>query len=301
MRSARSPLETSCISQNLTCGGTAPLLVSIYAWDIHSAGSYSHGHSRTSPQPSPPPNESQISHSPEYLVVYLSMQSSFTPSAVVFDMDGLLLDSERKSQEVLLKAAQLLDAPLTPELAIKLVGRNATSGHAYLTELFKDPVLVETFLRTTGDLYEAEFENGRIPLKSGVNELLDTLDELRIPRAIATSTKRHIAIRKLTKVNVLTRFDYIVGGDEVANGKPAPDIYLKACSFLGAPPNDCLACEDSAFGIEAAYTAGLKAILIPDLLTPTERMIGHAWKVLPSLHEVSSLVRELKGVAVTTA
>jgi HAD superfamily hydrolase (TIGR01509 family) len=229
------------------------------------------------------------------------MQSNFKLSAVVFDMDGLLLDSERISQEVLLKAAQVLDAPLTSELALKLVGRNASSGHAYLTELFKDTALVETFLQTTRELYEAEFEAGRIPLKTGVKELLDTLDEFKIPRAIATSTKRHIAIRKLTKVEVLTRFDYIIGGDEVLHGKPAPDIYLKACSFLGTTPHDCLACEDSAFGIEAAYTAGLKAILVPDLLTPTERMIGHAWKVLPSLHEVSSLVRELKGTSVTAS
>ena len=228
------------------------------------------------------------------------MQSSFKLSAVVFDMDGLLLDSERISQEVLLKSAQILGAPLTPELALKMVGRNAASGHTYLTELFKDPSLVKTFLQTTRDLYEAEFEGGRIPLKTGVNELLDTLDELKIPRAIATSTMRHIATRKLSKVKVLTRFHYIVGGDEVAHGKPAPDIYLKACSYLGVAPTDSLACEDSAFGIEAAYTAGLKAILIPDLLTPTERMIGHAWKVLPNLLEVSSLVRALSPQSVPT-
>jgi HAD superfamily hydrolase (TIGR01509 family) len=228
------------------------------------------------------------------------MQSSFIPSAVIFDMDGLLLDSERKSQEVLLKAAEILGAPLTPELALKMVGRNASSGQIYLTELFGNPILVNTFIQTASQLYEAEFEGGRIPLKTGVNELLDTLDELKIPRAIATSTKRHIAIRKLTKVGVITRFNYIVGGDEVAHGKPAPDIYLKACSFLSTSPKDCLACEDSAFGIEAAHTAGLRAILVPDLITPTERMISHAWKVLPSLHEVSSLVRELRGSVVPT-
>jgi HAD superfamily hydrolase (TIGR01509 family) len=223
------------------------------------------------------------------------MHYHFPLAAVVFDMDGLLLDSERVSQEVFLKAAQLMDAPLTPETALKMVGRNAASGYLYLTELFGSEAAVTPFLEKTHELYEAEFEAGRIPLKQGVLQLLDTLDELAIPRAIATSTRRHIAIRKLTKVDVVTRFDHIIGGDDVVNGKPAPDIYLKACSFLNADPSHCLACEDSAFGIQAAFTAGLRPILVPDLLTPTEVMKQQAWKVLANLHEVATVVRQLRG------
>jgi HAD superfamily hydrolase (TIGR01509 family) len=223
------------------------------------------------------------------------MNTNFSLAAVVFDMDGLLLDSERVSQEVLLKAARIVGAPLTPETALKMVGRNAASGYLFLTELFGSEAAVTPFLEKTHQLYEAEFEAGRIPLKQGVPELLDTLDELKIPRAIATSTRRHIAIRKLTKVDILTRFDHIIGGDEVVNGKPAPDIYLKACSFLGMEPRHCIACEDSNFGIQAAFSAGLRPILIPDLLTPTEAMKQHAWKILPNLHEVAALVREIRA------
>lgn len=222
------------------------------------------------------------------------MKSDFSLAAVVFDMDGLLLDSERVSQEVFLKAAQILGAPLNRENALHMVGRNAASGYLYLTELFGGDAAVTPFLEKVHELYEAEFEAGRIPLKTGVVKLLDTLDELKIPRAIATSTRRHIAIRKLTKVDIVTRFDHIIGGDDVVNGKPAPDIYLKACSFLGADPTHCLACEDSAFGIQAAFTAGLRAILVPDLLSPTEAMKQHAWKVVPDLHEVARLVREMR-------
>jgi HAD superfamily hydrolase (TIGR01509 family) len=222
------------------------------------------------------------------------MQPNFALAAVVFDMDGLLLDSERVSQEVLIKAAHILGAPLTPEAALKMVGRNAASGRLYLAEIFGDESAVDPFLEKTHELYEAEFEAGRIPLKTGARELLNTLDELKIPRAIATSTRRHIAIRKLTKVDIVTRFDHIIGGDDVVNGKPAPDIYLKACSFLNADPIHCLACEDSAFGIQAAFTAGLRSILVPDLLTPTETMKRHAWRILPDLHEVTKLVREMR-------
>ena len=229
------------------------------------------------------------------------MKERFELSAVVFDMDGLLLDSEAKCQEVLIRAAQILGLEFTPTHAIQMVGRNAPSGYQYLTQVLGSESTTQAFITLRDQLYEDEFESGRIPLKPGVIELLNTLDELGIPRAIATSTKRDIAIRKLSKVNVLNRFDLIVGGDEVTNGKPAPDIYIKATGLLGKTPRNCLACEDSPPGIEAAHTAGLRAILIPDLIAPTERMISHAWRVFPSLFEVSALVREMKAFSVAAA
>lgn len=223
------------------------------------------------------------------------MKDTFELSAVVFDMDGLLLDSEAKSQEVLSRTARVLGVNFTPEQAIQMVGRNAPSGFLFLTEVLGSEAAAEAFITVRDQLYEEEFEAGRIPLKQGVIEVLNTLDELEIPRAIATSTKRSVAMRKLTKVNILSRFNRIVCGDEVTNGKPAPDIYLKATALLGKDPRHCLACEDSPPGIEAAFHAGLRPILIPDLIAPTERMIGHAWRVLPSLVEVSALIREMRA------
>ncbi len=222
------------------------------------------------------------------------MSPLFELSAVVFDMDGLLLDSEKVAQEVILKAARSVGAPLTPEVTLKMVGRNEASNYLYLLELLENEDRVRALLEKTHQLYASEFEAGRIPLKTGAQELLATLDEFRIPRAVATSTKRQIAIRKLTKVHVLHRFDHILGGEDVEHGKPAPDIYLKACAALGVAPAACIACEDSAFGVEAAFTAHLRPVLVPDLLTPTEEMLRQAWRVLPSLHEVATLVRELQ-------
>jgi beta-phosphoglucomutase-like phosphatase (HAD superfamily) len=164
------------------------------------------------------------------------MHSHVSLAAIVFDMDGLLLDSERVSQEVLLKAARILGAPLTPEATLKMVGRNAESGYRYLTELFGDERTVTPFLEKAHKLYEAEFEAGRIPLKTGVLQLLDTLDELKIPHAIATSTRRHIAIRKLTKVAIVTRFDHIIGGDDVVNGKQPPTSTSKRAHISASSP-----------------------------------------------------------------
>ena len=229
------------------------------------------------------------------------MKERFEISAVVFDMDGLLLDSEAKCQDVLIRAAQVLGVSFTPEQAIQMVGRNAPSGYEYLSRVFGSESTAQAFITVRDQLYEEEFEAGRIPLKQGVVEVLNTLDEFKIPRAIATSTKRDIALRKLSKVNIVNRFNLIVGGDEVTNGKPAPDIYLKATGLLGKNPRNCLACEDSPPGIEAAHTAGLRSILIPDLIAPTEQMISHAWKVFPSLYEVSALIRALKTVTVAAA
>lgn len=227
------------------------------------------------------------------------MKETFPIAAVVFDMDGLLLDSEAKSREVLHKTGEIQGVEITPHQALQMVGRNAASTYQFITELLGSESEAREFIAVRDRLYEQEFEAGRIPLKRGVLEVLETLDEFKIPRAIATSTRRHVAIRKLSKVNIVTRFDYIVGGDEVANGKPAPDIYLKATSLLGKLPQHCLACEDSPPGIEAAFTAGLRPILVPDLIAPTERMISHAWKVVPDLVEVSSIIR--KAMATTIA
>jgi beta-phosphoglucomutase-like phosphatase (HAD superfamily) len=85
----------------------------------------------------------------------------------------------------------------------------------------------------------------------------------------------------------------LVGGDEVSNAKPAPDIYLKACARLGANPKSSIACEDSPPGIEAASRAGLRPILVPDLITPTDAMRAHAWQVVNSLHEVIPIIRQV--------
>jgi len=220
------------------------------------------------------------------------MKETFHIAAVVFDMDGLLLDSEAKSREVLLKTGQIQGVEITPQQALHMVGRNATSTYQFIADMLGNESAARDFLAVRDRLYEEEFEAGRIPLKRGVLEVLEALDEFKIPRAIATSTRRHVAIRKLSKVNIVTRFDYIVGGDEVANGKPAPDIYLKATSLLGKLPHHCVACEDSPPGLEAAFSAGLRPILVPDLITPTERMISHAWRVVPDLVEVSSIIRK---------
>ena len=130
----------------------------------------------------------------------------------------------------------------------------------------------------------------RLALKPGALELLDTLDQLRLPRAIATSSSRRTVERHLTAHNLTERFDVIVGHGDYEAGKPAPDPFLKAAERLGVEPRLCLALEDSHNGIRSASSAGMMTIMVPDLLEPTDEIRGLCTYVVRDLHEVRSLI-----------
>jgi HAD superfamily hydrolase (TIGR01509 family) len=123
-----------------------------------------------------------------------------------------------------------------------------------------------------------------------VLELLDTLDQLRLPRAVATSSSRQTAERHLIASNLSNRFDAIVGRGDYTAGKPAPDPFLKAAELLGVEPRQCLALEDSYNGIRSASSAGMMTVMVPDLLEPTDDIRVLCTLVAADLHEVSRLL-----------
>ena len=130
-----------------------------------------------------------------------------------------------------------------------------------------------------------------IPTKPGLFNLIDLIEQLGLPKAVATSTARPRARQKLTLTRLLDRFDFVVCGDEIANGKPAPDIYLAAADGLRVPPARCLVLEDSEAGIKAAHAAGMRPIMIPDLKQPSAETKRLAYRILPSLGEVTTLLQ----------
>jgi HAD superfamily hydrolase (TIGR01509 family) len=132
----------------------------------------------------------------------------------------------------------------------------------------------------------------RLALKPGAVELLDTLDELRLPRAIATSSAHRTVQHHLAAHDLAGRFDAIVGAGDYAFGKPAPDPYLRAAERLGVEPASCLALEDSHNGVRSASTAGMMTIMVPDLLEPTEEVRRLCHLVVPDLHEVRLIILE---------
>lgn len=204
--------------------------------------------------------------------------------AVVFDMDGLMLDTEAVSLECWVAAAHEHGWEVPHELCLAMIGLNSKSAQLLLREALGETFPMQAIYASSHERYLARLRQG-VPVKPGLHRLLDYLRECELPLAVATSTRRALAIDKLERHGLMRYFDSLVGGDEIAQGKPAPDIYLEAAARLGVPPVRCIALEDSEPGLRAAHGAGMACIVVPDLKPPGEQFIGLAAVVLPSLHE----------------
>jgi HAD superfamily hydrolase (TIGR01509 family) len=211
------------------------------------------------------------------------------PAAVVFDMDGLLFDTEALYQEAMLEVAVEASLAVTAELFMNLVGRPWVTNRRFLLDHFGPDFGVDAF----GAAWSARFRRmapTRLALKTGVLELLDILDAMRLPRAIATSSMAHNAHDHLAAFDLGHRFDTIVAQGDTARGKPDPDPYLLAAERLGVVPGRCLALEDSHNGVRSASSAGMMTIMIPDLLPPTDEIRGLCVCVADNLNVVARLL-----------
>lgn len=206
--------------------------------------------------------------------------------AVVFDMDGLLLDTEVLARRTWGQAASDCGFALDDALFNRLIGRTRRESDAILAEAFGDAFSLDDFRRYCSTHWESCLETDGMPVKRGVGDLLDLLDEAAVPRAVATSTTRHGAERSLSLAGLRDRFEHVVTGDMVERGKPAPDIYLLAAERIGVDPAWCLALEDSHYGIMAAHAAGMMPIMVPDLLPPTEEIERLTIAIATSLDDV---------------
>jgi len=214
--------------------------------------------------------------------------------AVVFDMDGLLIDSEGLVREGVQRAAANLGLDLPLSLSAAMIGLPIARSQELIVEHFGEDFDLERFEREERREIEALFAEG-VALKTGVLELLDHLDAVGLPRAVATSSGRQAVAVNLGHNNILHRFDAIVTREDVERHKPWPDPFLKAAALLGVAPTDCLALEDSHNGVRAAHAAGMMTIMVPDLLDPTEEMTNKTVHIAQSLHEVRQLLLELRS------
>lgn len=215
----------------------------------------------------------------------------FLPDAVIFDMDGLMLDSERAILRALRQAAEEHAAAVDPGWWLGLIGhaddvcRERLGAH--IGSEAADAVLARGHA-----LYVAAAEAG-VPHRPGIVALLELLAAHAIPRAVATSTRRPLALRKLAAADLLWRFDAICTSSDVARAKPAPDVYLMAARRLDVAPARCLVLEDSPTGVRAALAAGMTPVQVPDLLVPDAgvRALGH--RIVDSLAAAQALLEPL--------
>jgi HAD superfamily hydrolase (TIGR01509 family) len=211
------------------------------------------------------------------------------PRAVLFDMDGLLLDSERAMQACLEAAAHALGETIEAGFWLGMVGKDDVSCRAAVAERIGRQR--GEALLTLGKQRYAELAARGIAHRPGVLALLQWLRAHGIARAVGTSTARPLALCKLQAAGLLEYFTVIATSSDVQHAKPAPDIYLLAAAQLGVAAADCLVLEDSVVGVRAALAAGIRVIQIPDLLPADAevRALGH--RIMASLTEVQQLLQ----------
>lgn len=212
----------------------------------------------------------------------------FRPQAVVFDMDGLMLDSERAILDCLARAAREQGHDLPYSLWLQMVGGSEAACRALLHEHL-DENQAQALLDRAHALYEVVVDAG-VPHRPGIVELLDWLQAHGIPRAVATSTKRPLALRKLQAADLLHRFDAICTSSDVRHPKPAPDVYLLAASALRVDPSRCLVLEDSPTGVRAALAAGMTPVQVPDMLVPDAEVRALRHRIVASLGDAQRLL-----------
>lgn len=206
--------------------------------------------------------------------------------AVVFDMDGVIFDSEAKVVECWQVVADKYGIPDIEDACRHCLGINRDATRAYMLEAYGQDFPYDAYKREMSDLFHERYGDGRLPVKAGVREILSWIKEHGIKIALASSTRRAIVEAELKAAGLYDYFDKVICGDMVEKSKPAPDIFLKACNELGVRPCDAYAIEDSYNGVRSAQSAGLKCIMVPDLVPATDEMRELAERVLPDLTAV---------------
>ncbi|MBY6197254.1 HAD family hydrolase [Vibrio hangzhouensis] len=206
--------------------------------------------------------------------------------AAIFDMDGLLLDTENVCKRIFEKACNTLGVPFLEESYLSIIGCNSKTIHAKLGEAYHDIIDYKVINEEWRKSYDSVVFHQAIPKKHGVIELLDWLKSKDIPLAVATSTHRNVAEVKLKLAGLDSYFDCLATGCEVTRGKPDPEIYHLAASRLGVASEHCLAFEDSNNGVKAAVAASMHTYQIPDLVAPCDDVKALNAQTRTSLFEV---------------
>lgn len=210
--------------------------------------------------------------------------------ALVFDMDGLLLDSERIVKRSWNDAGDEVGVPKVGEQIYHTLGMNRRARNQYFKKVFGEDFPLEEFNERTSVCFYRIVEEEGLPVKAGAKELLMYAKEHGYKIAVATSSSRQYARKVLTDAGIYSYFDGGVFGDMVEHAKPDPEIYQRACESIHVRPEDAIALEDAPAGVCSAYAAGLKVIVIPDLVQPSKEILELTYQKFDTLNDVIPLL-----------
>lgn len=213
--------------------------------------------------------------------------------AVVFDMDGVIFDTERLVIEFWKEVAKKHNIPNIEHTCIQCLGTNRVRTREIFLENYGADFPYDPYRAEVTELFNTHYKGIPLPTKPGVRELLSYLQEQDIKVGLASSTAQHLVRDEIGTAGLLPYFQTLVCGDMVEHSKPAPDIFLKACEILNADPTKSIAIEDSFNGIRSAHCAGMTPIMVPDQVQPTDEIRALAFHVMPSLLDVLNWLKTL--------
>ncbi len=214
--------------------------------------------------------------------------------AVVFDMDGLMFDTERVFVQAWDYAGEKMGLGKTGYMTLKTLGMNVNLSRQVWIEEFGERYNEENLRKYSKEFLFDFYSKNKVPVKKGLYVLLDYLKDNGYKLAVASSTNRREVEHHLKDAGVFEYFDAVICGDMVTKSKPEPEIYLKACEAIGVEPADAVALEDSKNGLLSAHRAGMKVIMVPDLWEADEEVKGFLWTMCEDLEEVKNFLMNNK-------
>lgn len=213
--------------------------------------------------------------------------------AIIFDMDGLMIDSERVTFECYQERLKDMNLTLDEEFYKTLLGKPIKGIYQRFYDVYGNDFPIENVIQDVHQLMAERFETEGVPVKKGLVELLHYLKDNNYKTIVATSSNRDRVDKILAQAKITEFFDDSICGDEVTKGKPNPEVFLKSCQKLGVNVDEAIVLEDSEAGIQASYDANIKVICIPDMKYPEKQYEEKTFKILKDLTEVTAYLKSL--------
>ena len=214
-------------------------------------------------------------------------------NAVIFDMDGLMIDSERVTFECYQERLKDMNLTMDEEFYKTLLGKPIKGIYQRFYDVYGNDFPIENVIQDVHQLMAERFETEGVPVKKGLVELLHYLKDNNYKTIVATSSNRDRVDKILAQAKITEFFDDSICGDEVTKGKPNPEVFLKSCQKLGVNVDEAIVLEDSEAGIQASYDANIKVICIPDMKYPEKQYEEKTFKILKDLTEVTAYLKSL--------